>query len=152
MRRHEKEIADQAAIDAIIAKAQFCRLAMCDGDQPYVVPLCFGRDGQTLYMHCAAEGRKLDLIRRNPKVCFEMAVDTQIVEATEACKWSFKFRSVIGEGVASIIEDVGGKRAALAVIMRQYSGQSFEFPKDAVDRIVVIKVDVVSLTAKESGY
>ena len=152
MRRSDKEIADQAQIDAIIAKAQFCRLAMCDGDRPYVVSMCFGRDGNALYMHCAPEGRKLDVLRRNPNVCFETAVDTEIVEAAEACNWSFRYRSVIGEGVAAIVHDLEGKRAALAVIMNQYSNTTYEFPQDVVDRLVVIRVDITAMTGKASGY
>jgi len=152
MRRNDKEITDPAQMDTIIAKAQVCRLAMCDGDRPYVVPLCFGRDGDALYMHCAPKGRKLDVLRRNPKVCFEIAVDTEIVEAPQACKWSFRYRSVIGDGTATIIDDLEGKRKALAVIMNQYSDSTHEFPRGVVDRIVVIRVDITAMTGKESGY
>ena len=152
MRRRDKQITDPEQIDAILRRARFCRLAMCDGDRPYVVPMCFGRDGSTLYLHCAREGRKLDVIRRNPNVCFEVAVDTEIVSAPEACRWSFKFRSVIGEGAASIVDEPAGVREALAVIMRQYSDQEFAFPDDAVSRIAIIKVDIHTMTGKQSGY
>jgi hypothetical protein len=59
MRRKEKEITDRAELEAVIAEAQVCRLAMCDGAHPYVVPLCFGYEAGTFYVHCAAEGQKL---------------------------------------------------------------------------------------------
>lgn len=149
MRRRGKEITDQAQIDAITAKAQVCRLAMRDGGQPYVVSLCFGRDGTALYMHHAPDGRKLDVLRRNPNVCFETTVDTELVKGAEACKWSFRYRSVIGEGTATIIDDLEGKRAVLAIIimfMNQYSNGAYDFPRDVMGRIIAIRVNIITMT------
>jgi len=64
MRRREKQITDRSQIEAIIARSQVCRLALSDGGQPYIVPLCFGYRRSRLYFHSAAAGRKIDILRR----------------------------------------------------------------------------------------
>ncbi|OQX60886.1 MAG: hypothetical protein B5M51_09570 [Anaerolinea sp. 4484_236] len=58
MRRSDREITDQAAIEAIIHEAEFCRLALVDGGQPYIIPLSFGYRDKVLYFHSAVEGEK----------------------------------------------------------------------------------------------
>jgi len=65
-----------------------------------------------------------------------------------ACKWGFYFQSAIAFGVAAIIEDATQKRAALDIIMGQYSSEVFTYPESAIDKIVVIKVTVTELTGK----
>ena len=78
MRRKDLEVSERAEVEAILAEATVCRLAMCDGDQPYVVPLSFGyRDG-TLYFHTAMEGKKLCILAKNNRVCFEVDVDQEL--------------------------------------------------------------------------
>lgn len=68
MRRKEREICDPEEMESIISRACVCRLAMCEGYAPYVVPLCFGYEGEYLYFHSATEGRKLEILKKNPRV------------------------------------------------------------------------------------
>ena len=98
--------------------------------RPYVVPVCFGYEGDILYFHSAPRGRKLDILRRNSAVCFEFDVDCEVVPAKSACGWSMRFRSVVGFGDASLVEDPEEKRKALDVIMGQYGGQPGEYAAD----------------------
>ena len=72
MRRRDKEITDQAELRRILQDARVCRLAMCDGDRPYLVPMSFALDGDDLVLHSARSGRKLEVLARNPAVCFEV--------------------------------------------------------------------------------
>jgi nitroimidazol reductase NimA-like FMN-containing flavoprotein (pyridoxamine 5'-phosphate oxidase superfamily) len=152
MRRKEKEITDKTAMESIILRSSVCRLAFSEENRPYIVPLCFGYEGDTLYFHSAREGRKLDILRKNNKVCFEFDIDHEIVEADEACGWGMKYQSVIGFGKGSIIDDIESKRKALNIIMQQYSGNSYEYPDKAVRKIVIIKVEIAHMTGKQSGY
>jgi hypothetical protein len=78
MRRKDREITDRAELLRILAKARVCRLALVDGDRPYVVPLTFALDGADLVLHSARTGRKLDILRRNPAVCFEVEEGVEI--------------------------------------------------------------------------
>lgn len=151
MRRKEQEITDKAAIEAIIHRASVCRLGMSKGDEPYVVPLCFGYEDNALYFHSAREGKKIDILRENSRVCFELDVDPEIKESNRACKWGIRYLSVIGYGKASLIEDQELKQKMLSVIMAHYSNRSFSFEEGAVKKALVIRVDIESMTGKRSG-
>jgi nitroimidazol reductase NimA-like FMN-containing flavoprotein (pyridoxamine 5'-phosphate oxidase superfamily) len=152
MRKSEKEIRERKAVDAVIRESRVCRLGMVDGDRPYVVPLCFGYDGEYVVFHSAREGRKMDLIRRNSRVCLEFDVVDRVVEADEACGWGIRYRSVIAGGRAEILEDPGQKRAALAVLMEQYAGRggSHEFPDKILKHTAVIRVTLENVSGKHS--
>ena len=65
---------------------------------------------EVITVHSAAHGRKLDLLRRNPHVCFEVDEDVAPVPHREACSVGMRFRSVIGTGRATFVEDVTEKR------------------------------------------
>jgi len=150
MRRTEKKIGSRAEIDSIIRRSQVCRLGLSDHGSPYVVPLCFGYDGQALYFHCAREGRKLDILRQNDKVCFEFDIVEGLVEADQGCDWGIRYQSVIGFGRSRVVEKDADKKQALTLIMAQYSKRIFSFPPDAVSRTVVVKIEIESLTGKQS--
>jgi nitroimidazol reductase NimA-like FMN-containing flavoprotein (pyridoxamine 5'-phosphate oxidase superfamily) len=152
MRRKEKEITDKTGVESVIRKATVCRLAFSEDDRPYIVPLCFGYRDNTLYFHSAREGRKLDILKKNDRVCFEMDVDQELVESENACEWTMKFRSVIGFGKASLVEDPDLKLKALDTIMEHYTKGSFQYKEAAIPRIVVIRVDIENMTGKSSGY
>ena len=152
MRRADKEVTDRAWMESIIRQSQVCRLAMCDRDQPYVIPMGFGyRDG-VLYFHGAQEGRKIDCLRQNPKVCVEFDVDCEVVPAETASAFTMKYRSVIAFGVASFVEDLNAKREALDAMMAKYSDRSWTHPDEALRRVCIWKVDVEHMTGKQSGY
>ena len=150
MRRKEKEITEASAIEAIIKKSLVCRLALSDGNFPYIVPLCFGYRDKVLYFHGSLKGKKIDIIRKNQNICFEFDINTEIVKAEDACHWSMKYKSVIGFGKAVLLEDLDEKRKALNIIMSQYSDRTFQFNDATLKGTVVIKVEIESMTGKQS--
>jgi uncharacterized protein len=152
MRRNEKEITDKSAIEAIIRQSLVGRLGLSEGGQPYVVPLCFGYEDGALYFHAALEGRKMEMMRNNDRVCFEFDANAEIVQGKQACDWGIRYQSVIGFGNAAFLHDMEEKRKALGIIMRQYSGLSFHFPDNSMARTAVIKITIERMTAKQSGY
>ena len=79
MRRYEREMADKAELEAVLAKATVVHLAMVDEGRPYVVPMNFGYADGCLYLHGAKEGRKMRILRRNPAVCFNLFTDEAIL-------------------------------------------------------------------------
>ena len=149
MRRNERAIENRGEIDAIIRACRVCRLGMTDGAQPYVVPLSFGYDGRALYFHCAPEGRKLELLRANPRVCVEFDLLDAIVESERGCGWGMRYRSVIGFGRAAFVEEAD-KEKALAIILAQYSERAFSFAPEMVRRTLLVRVDFDELTGKRS--
>ncbi len=151
MRRKDKKISDKSDIKAIIEKAKVCRLGMVNGNKPYIVPLCFGYRDNALYFHGSLKGMKIDLIRENPNVCFEFDLLTETIESENACDWSMKYQSIIGFGKAVFIEESDEKRNAISIIMGQYSELPFQFPENKLKATAVIKVEIESLTGKQSG-
>ncbi len=152
MRKKDKEISDRSAVESIIKKATVCRLGMINGNKPYIVPLSFGYHDNVLYFHGALKGQKIDLLRKNPNVCFEFDLITEPVESEKACSWSMKYQSVIGFGKASFLEGSDEKRKALCVVMAQYSDRLFQFPENILKATAVIKVEIESMTGKHSGF
>jgi len=151
MRRSEKEITDESAMEAIIHASLVCRLALSDGNQPYIVPLCFGYQDRTLYFHSALEGKKIDILKKNNRTCFEFDVNSEIIEADKACKWGMKYQSVIGFGKAVLVENIAEKKKALNIIMNHYSDRDFQFTDKAIKKIAVIKIEIEGMTGKHSS-
>ena len=150
MRRNDKEITDRKAIEDIILRSKVCKLAMCEDNRPYIVPLCFGFKNNTLYFHSAPKGKKIEILKKNPNVCFEFEIFTQIIKSAKACKWGMKYRSVIGFGKASFIDDNDLKRQAFDIIMSQYADESFIYEEALLKSTVIIKVEIHSMTGKQS--
>jgi len=150
MRRSDKQIKDLADLEAILHSAQICHLSMVDDGKPYVVPMNFGYAEGALYFHSAPEGRKIDILRKNPEVCFSVLGKYELVTGERACSWTAEFSSVIGTGKASILEDRAGKEQGLAILMAQYSDEKYDFSEENLDGIVIIKVEVQGMTGKSS--
>lgn len=151
MRRSEKEITGKTGIEAIIRQSMVCRLALSDGQSPYIVPLCFGYSNHTLYFHSAKEGKKLDILKRNNQVCFEFDIGTEVKPGKTACDWGMAFQSVIGFGKALMVEDVVEKRKALELITAQYADKAYKITDGAAKEILVFKVEISTMTGKKSG-
>jgi len=152
MRKSEREITDRAAIDDVIRRAKVCRLGLCDDGQPYVVPVCFGYDGKAFYCHSATEGRKLDVIRKNSHACVEIDIDQELKTGDKACACGMSYRSVIAFGTASIVAEAGARRQALDVLMQHYTDGPFSYSEEALGKTSVIRIDIESITGKQSGY
>lgn len=153
MRRKDREITDSVRIRDILDEAKIMHLGLNDSDCPYVVPLHYGyemADGMPVfYMHCAKEGHKLDLIRKDPNVCVQIDCGMKLIPAGEnACKYGAAFASVIGRGRAEIIEAPEEKAAALAILMRHQTGLEFDFTEEMTAAVSVIKVTLTELSAK----
>ena len=150
MRRADKEITSKAAIEGIISRSLVCRLALADENRPYIVPLCFGYKDNSLYFHSAVQGKKIDIIKKNNRVCFEFDIDSEVIKADKACEWGLQYKSVVGFGQASFLEDSESKRRALDIIMKQYSGESSAYPEAKLKHTVIIKVDIQHMTGKQA--
>ena len=101
MRRKDEEISDKSGVDAIIKKARVCKLGMVNGNTPYIVPLCFGYQDNSLYFHSALKGKKIDCLQNNSNICFEFDLIAEPKEAEEPCAWGMNYQSVVGFGKAA---------------------------------------------------
>ncbi len=152
MRRHDKEIADQNIISDILSNSQICRLGFVDNDEAYIVPVNFAYKDGFIYIHSASQGRKMDILRRNNKVCFEIEHGEEIIKNNIPCEWSAKYRSVMGKGIVSIETETDKKIAGLDLIMKKYGARGTQkFDDASVARIVLLVLEITSLTGKQSG-
>lgn len=154
MRRTDREITDPAFIEKIIHSCDCCRLGFQDGDGVYLLPLNFGyekhNDRRTLYFHGAAEGKKIDLIRRRPQVGFEMDTGHGLIEGSAACGYTYRYQSIVGQGVVCLVDRPEEKRRGLEKIMEHYTQtRDWSFPDAALDEVAVFRLDITELSCKE---
>jgi len=155
MRRTDREVTDINDILKIVDKAKILHLGLFDNGYPYIVPLHYGyeyKDGNLVfYIHAAKEGYKLDLIRKNPNVCIELECDVKLIPGGDIpCKYSSAFASVIGRGYAEILKDEQEKTAGLKLLMKNQTGREFEINERMAGTVEVLKVNVLSFTAKRA--
>lgn len=153
MRRVDREVRDPAEIEGIIGRCKVCRIAMFDGARPYIVPMNFGYEfaagALTLFFHSAREGRKIDVMRHNPVVCFEMDIDGGLRPGADACAYGCAYESVIGDGAAAFIDDFAQKEHALRRIMEHAAGPGeWSFGRAAVDAVAVFSIAATGYSAK----
>ncbi len=152
MKRKDKEITDKRIIEEILIQSKICRLAFTDNEFPYIVPFNYGYQDNTLFFHSATNGKKIDLIRKNNKVCFEIEYSSKIIRGKKVCDWTTKYRSIIGYGTIEIVRDALQKKSRMDIIMK-HNGRSNENIYDAnhLKNMVILKLSIHSLTAKQSG-
>jgi hypothetical protein len=151
MRRTDKEIVSRKEIDEIILGSQVCRIALAMDNIPYIVPVSFGYDHHSIYIHTAIEGKKMNYIRNNNNVCFEFERNVTLnKDPDNACKWTFAYESVIGFGKIYELDSKDLIRNGLNAIMRQYSGREWVFAEDKLNNIKVWRIEINSITGKRA--
>ena len=152
MRKHKQEITDPKILEKILSEGKVCRLAMMDAEKPYLLPFNYGyRDG-CLYIHSAPEGKKIDLLKKNNRVCFEVESPTELTTHEKPCKWAFKYQSIVGYAHVEILTDLEEKKAGLNVIMSQYGFEGKpDYEDKQVEFIVILKVVIDEMTGKQSS-
>jgi nitroimidazol reductase NimA-like FMN-containing flavoprotein (pyridoxamine 5'-phosphate oxidase superfamily) len=154
MRRKDREITDISGIEEILLQCKTCHVAMIDGDTPYLVPLSYGYKFLgggvlELYFHSALEGRKLDVLRQNSKVCFEMSSEGEPVHAETPCNSGYYYASVIGFGDAVLIDVAEEKCAALAIMFKHQSGKDVVITAGQAESVCVFKIVSTDYTGKK---
>ena len=152
MRRKEKEITDKSLIERILKESDLCRIAMVDGSEPYIVPLNYGYTDGVIYAHSAPAGRKIEILKANSRVCFEIEHTDEVVRKDEACKWTERYRSVIGYANVEIVTDTERKKKGLDVIMQKYGFQGEAiYNEGSLSRMVLLEMKIERVTGKQSG-
>lgn len=156
MRRKDREITDINKIFEIIDNCPVIHLAMTDNGKPYVVALNFGYERQgddlILYFHSAYEGRKIDILKKNPEVYFQMECSGRLIvgAAEEPCTYGYSYDSVMGSGKIEFIEDEEEKTQGLNCLMH-HAGKTdndFCFPKEMLSRTSVYCLRSSDFTGK----
>ena len=152
MTKRELQITDEAQIRNILNTAKVLHLGLAVDNEPYVVPMNYGytmENGKlVLYLHSALRGKKLDMMRTNPKVFFEMVCDLVPFEGEKPCQYGLGYSSIMGCGTAQIVEDVEEKIKAMTALMKTQTGKDFSFNDRLVSIVAVVRIDVAEYTSK----
>jgi uncharacterized protein len=157
MRKKEREITNRQEIETVLQNARVIRLAINEsGAPPYIVPVNFGYHDGAIFFHSSREGKKMELIARDPVVSFEAETDVAVVapaDPTDACEWGAAYRSVVGRGRARPLTDDDEKRAGLLALMAgvapDVDPSSFTLDEKIVNVTAVVKIEIEAMTGKK---
>lgn len=122
MRRKDRLATEEKARE-IIARAEYGTFITADkAGMPYGVAVSHVVEGDKIYFHCAPEGRKLDNLRENPRVC--MSFVASVYRDEEA--YTHRYESAVTEGTAVVVEEQEEKLHALRLICGKYAPGSFK--------------------------
>ena len=152
MTKRELQITDESQILRILDTAKVLHLGLAVDNEPYVVPMNYGyimENGKlVLYLHSALQGKKLDMLRQNSRVFFELDCDRVPFEGEKPCQYGLSYASVMGRGTARIVEDVEEKKRAMSILMKTQTEKEFSFEDRLVSIVAVIRIDVAEYSAK----
>jgi uncharacterized protein len=152
MRRKDKEITDRNLIEQLLSRSEICRIAMIDGNTPYLVPLNYGYADNALYFHTALAGRKIEILKQNNRVCFEIENYNEIIRDEIPCEWTAKYRSLIGYGTIEFITGHEEKKRGLNVIMSHYGRKgTITYNDSHIENIIILKLNIEEISGKQSG-
>lgn len=152
MRRHDKEIKDKSIIEEILNTSEICRIGMVDDGLAYIVPVNFGYSNGVIFIHSAPNGRKMELLKRNNRVSFEIEYMSDVVKKDVPCEWTAKYRSVMGLGSVEMITEYERKKTGMDIIMRKYGFKGdIVYDEASLSRMVILELKIHSVQGKQSG-
>ncbi len=148
MKEHQLTVEE---INEILAEVKVGHLGTQNSDgYPYVLPVHFVHIKDNIYIHGLNRGQKLQNIKNNNKICFEVANMKGLILDDKACDVNTQYKSVVIFGTAALVEDKEEKITALNGVVGKYtphlSGQ--EFPENMLKGTGVIKITVETVTGK----
>lgn len=153
MRRKDKEIVDVNEMKSILKEAKYVTLGMCLHDEPYVVTLSHGYDEERncIYFHCAAEGKKIDILQKNNRVWGQALVDRGYVQG--ACDHLFATTQFSGR--VAFIEDHLEKKRALKVLIRSLEDKPEEIMKkqllmQSIQKVRIGRIEIGFMSGKKA--
>lgn len=149
----KKWITDRSEIDRILNESQVGSFATINPDgSPYIVPVNYVYHNGKIYFHCALKGKKLDNIKHNPRVCFSAYIVDRIVLAEKADDTSVRYRSVIVNGIAKLIDDPVVKMDVLMALTAKYTkGHDTEPPSvECMYRTGIVEIEIEEITGKKN--
>ena len=150
--KRECLVTDPEQIRHILDSGKVLHLGLSVNDEPYVVPMNYGynmEDGKlVIFLHSAVKGKKLEMVRTNPRVCFNIDCDRMPFEGRVPCQYGMVYSSILGRGTAALVEDPEDKMEAMSILMKTQTGKDFTFNERLVSIVTVIRIDVTEYTAK----
>lgn len=153
LRRTDKEITDPTEVEAVLREAAVGRLATCVDGEPYVVPLSYVYNDGKIFFHGAGQGKKMRDLAKNNRVCFEVDI-SELMPAEDPCDFNFRYRSVIANGAARIIQNQEEKLEALRQLIEKYApGKARKLTAGRLSTfksLAVVEIRIEKMTGKRS--
>lgn len=148
MRRNERAVLEINKIEDIINENILCRVAFNGNPYPYIVPMNYGYHDMKLYFHSAKQGLKIQMIKDNPNVSFEIESESKMIPTDFG--HTMKYRSVIGFGKIRICETDAEKQNGLKILMSHHGGKKVEHSQKSLDSVEVLCLEIDSMTGKQN--
>lgn len=148
MRRKDREITYRKDIIDIIERSEECYLAMSVDNEPYVIPVNFGYENETIYIHCAAEGKKIEMIKQNPNVSLAFTAEAETSLTGPPNTWTTYYQSAIAFGKAELVFDLKERQKGMNAFQKHYTGKFMDFSERDLKKIMLIKVKITKMTGK----
>ena len=154
MRRKDREVKNIDTIYEYVSLCDCIRIGLVEDGMAYIVPMNFGYEVENgklyFYIHSASEGQKIDIMKNNNLLSFELDTSHELVEANEACKYSYNFISIMGHGKLEFINDNLQKSKALKLLMQHTVGKcDFNFLEIMLKIVTIIKIEVLDVSCKQ---
>jgi len=150
----EKAAYDNETVHGVLDAGLVAHVAFVQDGEPVVVPMLYGRDGETLYLHGARKARVIRLLEGTGIACINVTLLDGLVFARSAFASSMNYRSVTVFGKARLVDDWEDKKHALHVIAEcTMPGRRAELRKSTDNELKmtgIIAVDIESASAKIS--
>ncbi len=151
MRRKDKEITLPEEIQQILKSNNICRISYAEKNIPYITVMNYGYSNNKLYFHCANEGRKLNIIKSNNFICFEISDSIDLKKGEFACDFTISFRSLIGYGKMEIVNNFEEKEKALNILMNQLTGKNkWTYEEKMINGVTILCLEIQSVTGKKN--
>lgn len=152
MRRKDREICEFSKIKEVISRCDCIHISMCLENVPYVCTMNFGvsyEEEVYFYVHCANEGKKIDILRQHPLISFVMNCDHRFIDNVVAQKATMEYASVAGMASVEFVEDLAEKEKALNCIMNQYSKNQGNYDEKTLNHVMILKCQVSEISGKQ---
>tara|TARA_Y100000590_G_scaffold403021_1_gene489270 strand:+ start:310 stop:942 length:633 start_codon:yes stop_codon:yes gene_type:complete len=152
------EIKSKEKIIEFLSSESTGRIASIDTNGfPQIIPMNFVFINDVIYMHSHIRGEKLENIKRNNKVGFEVDRSLEFLpsyffDPTDASLADTLYISVVIKGVSEIVEDKEEKTLALNELMKKYQPEGGYEPitpkMEVLNEVAVIKVTPHTMRGK----
>lgn len=149
MRRKDRQQTEEFAWQVADAAPFACLSLVTPEGEAYQVPISPAREGNCFYFHCALQGKKIDCLTANPKVCLSFVTGVEPIPE----QYTTRYQSAIAFGTAQEVTNAQEKMLALKLICQRYAASAMDGYQEETNRLLsrtgIWKIQVESITGKE---
>ena len=153
MRRHDKQVVEHEELVKPLKEAEYITLALCSDNKPYIVTISHGYDEENncIYFHSAREGKKIDIIRKNPKVWGQALIDKGYQQGS--C--DHLYHTTQFSGSVLFLEDLDEKEHALKTMIKKLDKEpekiiEKQMQPSSIAKVYIGRIDIEEMTGKKA--